>query len=325
MTVTPTNTADQVVASTLEWYNKNGFGNAIKTSNALLAKMMESGKGLRKLPGGRKIVEAVIIKEDANSAWYAGAEALDTIESDVLREASFDWKQLAGAAVISGLDYRNCTGVYEKQNIMTVLKEAADTTAREGVGKGMWATSQVAKQILTIPSIVSDSGVIGGIDPSTYPLWKSEVSTSAIVYTAVTSSELLDEMELMYNTVSANCGDSPDMVVTNTTLYTKYGRACQELKRFNPTQRYRADIGYNGYDFNNAFFCLDGKAPVNEIYFINTSDLKLNVHNKAMFTFTPLVMSQTSDSYFSRILFQGELSVRRRNSHGKVSFALAAS
>lgn len=321
MALTVTNTADQAVASTLEWYNKNGFGNAIKTSNALLSKMISSGKGLRKIPGGRKIVESVIIKSDANTQWYSGAETLNTIESDVLREASFDWKQLAGAAVISGLDMRNCTGKFEKQNIMRVIKEAADTTAKEGVGEAMWKTTQAANEITNIPSIVSATGVIGGIDPATFPLWASKEKTSSTVYTDVTSEELLDDMELLYNTISAASGDSPDMAVANTVLYTKYGRACQELKRFNPTQRYRADIGYNGYDFNNAFFCLDGKCPVNELYMVNTDDLKLNVHQKAMFSFTPLQMYQDADAYFTRILFQGEISVRRRNSHGKLVFA----
>lgn len=291
--------------------------------------MMKDGTAFRKLPGGREITERVMIKEDANFQWYTGTDTLSTIQSDNFREAKFQWKQAAGAAVVSGKDYRNAkSDKYAKQNLMNGIKSAAEITIKQGIGKSLWDVTPVASggadRILAIPTIVDDTTVVGGLDPATYPLWASTVTTVNATVEASTGSEILDAMEETYNTIMATSGMAPDLVVANSAIYTKYGRACQELKRFDPAVKYRADLGFSGYAFNQAMFVLDGYAPANEIYFLNSEDFKLNVHEDAMFSFTPLTMRQDEDAYFTRILFQGELSVRNRKSHGKIVFNAAS-
>lgn len=329
MAVTAVDTTLQNVAEVLEWYSKKGAANAIKTSNALLAFLEKKGK-IRKMDGGRKITERVILKKDANFKWYSGMDALSNIQSDAVREASFEWRQASGAVMISGLDLRNASSSkFSKSNLLQDVKNQVETTIREGLGTALWNTtapaSGEAERILSIPDVVKATGSVGGLDTATYPLWSSTVLTSVKTVAASTGSELLELMEELFNTIFATSGMRPDLVISNSAVYTKYGRACQELKRFSSETKYRADIGFAGYDFNGAFFVLDGKAPTNELYMLNTEDFALNVHSDAYFTATPMRMREDEDAYFSRVLFQGQLSVSNRKTHGKIAFAADAS
>jgi len=324
MAITPIDTTLQMVAEVLEFYAKNEVGNAIATSNAFLSMLLKNTKGgLRRVPGGRQITERVILLEDANSQWYSGVEPLNTVQSDAIREAVFTWKQAAGSIVVSGIDMRNASAdKFSKSNLINDIKTQVDTTVKQLVGQGIWNPAPAANEISSVPNFVDDTTVVGGLDPVTYPLWASSVTPSLTTVPALSGSELLDDMEALYNTIMSNSGKAPNCVVAGPTLYTKYGRACQELKRFSAETRYRADIGFSGYDFNQAFFCLDGYCPANELYMLNTEDFKLNVHKDAFFTFTPMRMREDEDAYYSRVLFQGELSIKNRKTQGKIVYTV---
>ena len=97
----PNSTYTEIVTTTLAGYSKTMADN-ITNNNALLRHIDRDGN---KSPAtGRTIVQELEYATNSTVKWYSGYEVLDTSTSNVFTAAEYDYKQLAGNVVISGLE-----------------------------------------------------------------------------------------------------------------------------------------------------------------------------------------------------------------------------
>jgi hypothetical protein len=285
-------TLDQQIATTLQNYRKNFLGNALKTRNGFLAKMMANGK-VRKEDGGDPISREVILKPSQNGKFIKGLETLSSIESDAVREATYPWAEYTDRVVVSKRNLLlNKGSKFQKQNLARALIAQVETSAKNATGAALWIKSsdpvQAAKQTTTLTEIVSvaSGNIVGGLNPATYPLWENQrlIAEGAISASGVVDgTKYLDGMEALYNTIVGKSDKDPDLIVCGPKAYTAYARACEQLKRFDPKATVEADIGFAGYRFNRSIIVLDPNSPDWEIRMLNTEDFELIFHPDAYF------------------------------------------
>ena len=100
MATSPNSTYTEIVTTTLAGYSKTMADN-VTNNNALLRHIDRNGN---KSPAtGRTIVQELEYAANSTTKWYSGYEVLDTSTSNVFTAAEFNYKQLAGNVVISGL------------------------------------------------------------------------------------------------------------------------------------------------------------------------------------------------------------------------------
>ena len=112
----PNSTYTEIVTTTLANYSKTMADN-ITNNNALLRAIQEKGNKI--VAGGRTIVQELEYATNSTTKWYSGYEVLDTSTSNVFTAAEFNYKQLAGNVVISGLEQVENSG---KEAIFNLLK-----------------------------------------------------------------------------------------------------------------------------------------------------------------------------------------------------------
>ena len=112
----PNSTFTEIVTTTLANYSRTMADN-ITNNNALLKSISEKGNKI--VAGGRTIVQELEYAQNGTAKWYSGYEVLDTSTSNTFTAAEFNYKQLAGNVVISGLEQVENSG---KEQVFNLLK-----------------------------------------------------------------------------------------------------------------------------------------------------------------------------------------------------------
>lgn len=186
---------------------------------------------------------------------------------------------------------------------------------RSGNGGALAGTTQ--REITGIQAIVSDAGTLFNVNPSTYPVWKSTVSSNSGTNRAL--SENL--MATVVNNVEIANGEAPNLAVTSAGVFRSFAALQTSLKRFND----KVDLagGWKGLTFSAGGspvnLVWDRDAPENRIWFLNGSNLTHFVMSDWEFMEEDgAVLNRVTDlDAYEFVLFKySELATDKRNAHG---------
>lgn len=259
------------------------------TNNIPVLRYIEKHGNIKTCDGGDNINEELSFAENANAGWYSGMDALPVAQGDVISSAQFQWKQLAAAVVISGLDRMKNRGEAKILDLLDARMEVAENTLKNFVERGIFSdgTSYGGKQLtgldLAVP-IAPTSGTYGGIDRATWSFWQSQLQTDAGAPSATTIQERM-------NKLYAKCtrgSDQPDLIVLSQSYWGSFLGSLQAIQRF--TESSKAELGFKVLNYLNADVVLGGGiggAATDTLgtgYFLNTKYLRLRPHVDRQFT-----------------------------------------
>ena len=249
-------------------------------NNAFLTYLKKRGN-IKTVSGGDNINEEISFQENGNGGWYSGLDVLPVAAQDVISSAQFNWKQLAAAVVISGLELMKNRG---KERILDLLDErigVGESTLQNLVSAGLYSdgTGSGGKQLqgldLAVP-VDPTTGTYGGINRANWTFWRSQLQTDAGAPSATT-------IQGRMNTLWANCvrgADYPDLILSGSTYWATYVASLQAIQRFVDTSK--ADLGFRSVQYMNADVVLDGgiggQANTNTMYFLNTKYFRFRPH-----------------------------------------------
>ena len=172
----PNSSFTEVITTTLQGYSKQLADN-VTSHNALLNHIDQKGN---KMPAtGRTIVQELEYAENATAKWYSGYEALDVSPSEIFTAAEFNYKQLNGNVVISGLEQVQNSGKEAVHNLLKSRIKNLEKTLKNTVATALYAdgTGTDGKELGGLQSLVADAGTgtVGGINSSTYTWWKNKI------------------------------------------------------------------------------------------------------------------------------------------------------
>ena len=316
MAASPNSTYTEIVTTTLAGYSKTMADN-VTNNNALLRHIDSNGN---KSPAtGRTIVQELEYATNSTTKWYSGYEVLDTSTSNVFTAAEFNYKQLAGNVVISGLEQVENSGPEQIFNLLKSRIRNLEKSLKNTMATALYAdgTGTDSKELgglqLIVPGTVGNT--VGGINSTTYSFWQNQVydfSTEGVTASATT-------IQTAMNTLWLACirgADRPDVIVGDTNYFGFYWSSLQSNQRF--TSDESASAGFMNLMFMDAPVYYDDQCPTNKIYMLNTDYLFLRYAEGREFVPLGEKASVNQDALVMPVAWAGNMTVSNRARQGVI-------
>ena len=316
MATSPNSTYTEIVTTTLAGYSKTMADN-VTNNNALLRHI--DAKGNKSPATGRTIVQELEYATNSTTKWYSGYEVLDTSTSNVFTAAEFNYKQLAGNVVISGLEQVENSGPEQIFNLLKSRIRNLEKSLKNTMATALYAdgTGTDSKEIgglqLVVPGTVGNT--VGGINSGTYTFWKNQVydfSTETVTASATT-------IQTAMNTLWLACirgADRPDVIVGDTNYFGFYWSSLQTNQRF--TSDESASAGFLNLMFMDSPVYYDDQCPANKIYMLNTDYLFLRYAEGREFVPLGEKASVNQDALVMPVAWAGNMTVSNRARQGVI-------
>jgi hypothetical protein len=316
MATSPNSTYTEIVTTTLAGYSKTMADN-VTNNNALLRHIDQNGN---KSPAtGRTIVQELEYAANSTTKWYSGYEVLDTSTSNVFTAAEFNYKQLAGNVVISGLEQVENSGPEQIFNLLKSRIRNLEKSLKNDMATALYAdgTGTDSKELgglqLIVPGTVGNT--VGGINSGTYTFWANQVydfSTETVTASATT-------IQTAMNTLWLACvrgADRPDVIVADTTYFGFYWASLQTNQRF--TSDESASAGFMNLMFMDSPVYYDDQCPSTKMYFLNTDYLFLRYAEGREFVPLGEKASVNQDALVMPVAWAGNMTVSNRARQGVI-------
>lgn len=306
----------ELVATTLR--NRQGMlADNVSNHNALFRRLNEKGN-VRTADGGRTILEELMYAENGTVQWYSGYEVLSTVVSEVMDAAEFNWKQLAGNVVISGLEGEVQNSGRERViNLLESRIRNLEISLRNTAATAVYAdgTGNSGKEFGGLQLLVADdptaSSSIGGINQNTYSWWRNQTSGDV----TLSSSTITGEMNDLW-LACVRGTDKPDLIPADANTYSFYESSLQQYQRFSSPDM--ADAGFTNLKYKTADVVYDDQCPANHMYFLNTEYLALRPHADRQFVPLDRRASINQDATVIPVVFAGNMTVSNRSLQGVI-------
>jgi hypothetical protein len=313
----------EIITTTLR--NRTGkLADNVTKNNAILTKMKEAGS-LKTVSGGRTIVQELEYAENSTYTRYSGYETLNIQPSDVFTAAEFDWKQLAVAVTISGLegDVIN-TGEEAIIDLLASRIKNAEKTMANNMSGDMYSdgTASSSKQIGGLQLLVADdptTGTVGGIARATWAFWQNQVWDCSSDGTGAASATLIQGY---MNSLALKCirgTDRPTLIMSANTYYGFYLASLQAIQRI--TDDKMAAAGFTSLKYYGPGMSADvvhdgsstadsrGACPTDRMYFLNPEYIKYRPHKNRNMVPLEAVQSINQDATVKLIVWAGNMTL----------------
>ena len=310
----PNSSFTEVITTTLQGYSKQLADN-VTSHNALLNHIDKKGN---KMPAtGRTIVQELEYAENATAKWYSGYETLDVSPSEIFTAAEFNYKQLNGNVVISGLEQVQNSGKEAVHNLLKSRIKNLEKTLKNTVATALYAdgTGTDGKELGGLQSLVADAGTgtVGGINSSTYTWWKNKIydfSGEGITASASTIQAAMNNLWLQ----CIRGADKPDVVTAGTTYFNFYWSSLQDNQRF--TSDDTAQAGFMNLMFMSAPVFYDDQCTATKMYMLNTDYLFLRPAKGREFVPLGEKASVNQDAMVMPVVWAGNMTTSNRSLQG---------
>jgi hypothetical protein len=215
---------------------------------------------------------------------------------------------------------RTITAVDPVNKTITISGTAVSTATTDRVFRtGSGGSGSAQKELTGLQTIVSDSGVLFNVDPSTTPVWKATVDHNSGTLRAFTETLAAK----MLHSISINGGEDPNLIVTSDGVHRAFANQMLSVKRF--VNSVDLTGGYKGLEVaaggNSLALVWDRDCPANTAYFLNTQHLtQFQMSDWEWMQEDGAVLSRVSgvDAYEAVLFKYHELATDKRNAHGVV-------
>lgn len=312
----------ELVTTTYRNHAKDIKDNVSK-NNALLRRLYDSGN-YRTEDGGLTIVQGLDYAQNQTYQRYSGYDVLNIGASDVLTAAEFQWRQIAVNVTASGQELRTNSGDSRIINLVKARIKNATRTFKNNFSSDIYSDGTLSNQVNGLQALVSDTGtgVVGGIDSTTWAFWKSKVQSAAAPLQgggAITPGPTTMESLMLPLWLALVRGDDqPNLIVADNNYFSFFEQGQTSIKRY--TDDTRANAGFVSMKYKGCDVIFDGGSgiPANHMYFLNTDYFDLVVHPDADMEIMPEMKPYNQDAEVIPMLWMGNLVIGNRSLQGVV-------
>jgi hypothetical protein len=313
----PNSSFTDIVTTTLQGYSGELADN-ITNHNGLWRQIKR--KGNMQTATGRTIVQEIEYATNQNVMWYSGAETLDISASETFTAAEYNYKQLAGNVVITGLEEIQNSGKEAVHNLLKSRIRNLEKSLTNTLATALYAdgTGTSSKEMGGLQLLVADvnTNTVGGISGSTYSWWRNYVydfSTNSVTPSSTTIQHAMNQTWI--NTIRG--ADKPDVITADSVYYVYYWES------LTPNQRFTDDKGA-GAGFTNLVFqgnvpvIYDDQCPASHMYFLNTDYLFVRPAKGREFKPLGEKSSVNQDALVMPVVWAGNMTVSNRARQGVI-------
>ena len=324
---TPAAQLDQLIASTFDKL-KSSVVDQITQKNRVTAALNTSSSV--KEDGGLSIRTPVMYALNDTIKSYSGYDVLDTTPQGGLGYIEYQWRLFAGAITISGEEKLKNAGGAAVVNLVKFKLDQFEASMAEELAQWFWATGTVrpdaatrgAKDILSIPDLVGNTGTLGGIDSATDAWWQSYVvpTGTPVDLTALSGvrkiGSIVNSLEIQ--------GSRPDFIFTTQANFEAYEALSTSRVQFQ--QAKLADLGFTAVAFRGQEVVLEPYVPkftagANDggaMYFLNSKNVQFYQHSNRWMDRTEFMRPVDQDAETMQVLSMGNLATDCRRAHGVI-------
>lgn len=281
---------------------------------AFLSAMRRYG-GVVTTDGGLELVTPLRYAKNSTVGSFEGYDLLDTTPQDTMTSARFPWRYNYATVTISWPEEKKNSGRGRLLNLLNTKIDDAEMALRDFLNREIMATQPAAgsKDLTSISELIDEdptadparTAAIGNIgNANTW--WRNK-------YTSGGAFSIAD-MNAMWNDVSDG-SDFPDFLFTSSTVYEYYENSQVGQIRYESTEM--ANAGFRALMYKTAPLVWDPQIGLtDEIYYINTNYLKLEIHPEGDFITTDFIEPDNQAAKTAKILFMGNLTCSNRRREG---------
>jgi hypothetical protein len=241
---------------------------------------LSKGDGFLGLTGGDYITQPLEYALNSTVSSYSDTDTINTTRVDVFDRAEAQWKEVAGAAILSDLEADRNDGDGKVFGLLPAKLENLKNSMRSAINTMILGdgTGNAGKDIngfqSLIPTDPTTSTSVQGINQSTFTFWRSKQTSGAKTTSA--GDNLRASMRSIYNQCSNGMGDQhPSVAVTDRASFELFEGLLLANERF--TSKEEADGGFQNENlkFKGAKLAYDVATLAGSLYFFNPKFLKL--------------------------------------------------
>lgn len=288
-------------------------------NEAVLLNHMKNNGGVQSKSGGASYIQVPLMHAAGTSEWFSGTDSLNVDPIDTLDAAQFYWRNLNASITITLEDELNNTGKEQIVDLLEAKIMQAKLTIADTLNTSLFTGTgnESRKQIVGLQTLVG-TGTVGGINGAIATDWQSYVESTATTLT-------IAQMKTARNSLNLGQGGSPvSIIVTTQTLFEKYETLLTPTYQMDPLARSKeaerlGDVGFTALSYAGVPIVFDPKCPSGEMYFLNTKNLTLYVHEKANMDMTDPNKPVNQHLTVRHVVVRCALGTNRRKSLGKLT------
>lgn len=205
------------------------------------------------------------------------------------------------------------TGINTTTGAVTFDQTVATFTSGDAIVRSDGTINNWKREWTGLSAIVSNTGVLHGIDPATWPDWASTVTTGVGTLTELKMNAVVQAIR--------SKGSKPTRVLTTPGCYNAYWSALQAMRRY--TNKTDLDGGLGGLTFGTPYgdvpLLTDFDCPAGTMWFVNEKEIHINTNVGWEWIDEQGGMWQKVagyDLFVAEMRNYSEITTTRRNAHG---------
>jgi hypothetical protein len=306
----PTTLDTAILNTTLADYRQRNTDN-VYNENVLLNVLNSKCKEV--IDGGGSIVEPLIEKEQNNGGFYIGDDALSTTQSNTQTMVEFQWQNAYEPIQITRDEERQNSGEQHKiLNLMAVKTQAAEKAIAKRIEQALSYPVAGAGKIIDLETLVG-TGTAGSINGAADTFWQSVVTTSG----AFATQGLSDMTTAFYAVSSSADMDSPNLILTNKTIFKKYEDTRLPLERIS-NGNLAANAGFKSLTFKGEPVVYGNFIRSGKLFMLNLNYLKFYVDSMTDFIITDFKEPVNQTAKVAYVLWRGAMGTNNRRRQAKL-------
>lgn len=312
-------TIETVLHSTLEKSRKKLIMASIK-SNALMAWVFANNR-VEFEDGGYNITNPLTVGRNPNVTSYEYYDALPVAQTSEFTEVEYTWSRVAGTVIISDQEEDENRGAAAIFKLMRGKMQVLEESIKEKFSEYLYG-SGAGTDPNGLTNLIPDdptTGSLGGISRASETQWRTSSYPFNGSIDETNIEEMLDDL-LLDLTVK---GSRPSVFLTGRNLYRIYRQAVRDKVVINLSEsnggKKMMDLGFKGVQHQGIPLLYDEDCPVNKLYAVNDTYLRLHILRHVNMKVKKLVAPWNVDAHGRRTVWQGQWCTwRNYRTHGVV-------
>ena len=288
--INPVSAYQQILSMALE-DRSSSYEDLVSNNNALLAVLRR--KGMWHTYSGPRIRQTLQINKQV-AQWYSGYDQLLNPALDLFNDAFYDPKMVVVPVVLSMQEILNNEGQNQLMDVLDSYMAAAERSLEDTMDAAVYSdgTANGGKQLTGLATaipIINNTGVYGGIDRATAPIWRtSTFDANSFPVTGLGTQVTGATIRQMLNYIMTNRSrgkDYADLLLMSPEHYAAYDAATVVMQR-QTNETSMGKLGFSALEYigggKRAEIVLDGgigsNMPSNTTFGINTDSFRLRYH-----------------------------------------------
>jgi len=301
----------------------SGYQDLVSNSNALLNVLKRKGKF--KTYSGPRIRERLLYNKTGSAVWYNGYDFLNPVPAELFNDAEYTPKMVAVAVVLTNEEILNNEGTNQLMDVMEAHIAAAENELTDEVdislhGNGTRFAGKELTGLQTALPTIATSGVYGGIDRGTQPIWRTSTFDAQTAFPAIGTQINSTTIRPILNQIMTRRSrgrQSADLLLMSPEHYAAYDAATIAIQRIND-ENSLGKLGFQSLKYygagRSAEIVQEGgigsNMPANTTYGIDTDNMWLRYHPERNFDkIGRSMMPINQDAVVQYIGFMGELTM----------------